>query len=91
MNKFTPSIISIMNTYAAGPGLVSALEAYIATIEKQARVYAEDNMAKMVCEHLHDGEPNGIKCMSCYVAETTARDTLMVQSEIDISHQREHS
>lgn len=85
MNKFTGPLTSILNTYSQGPGLMAALETYVATVERNARIAVEANIAQTVCEHLHESEPSGLKCLSCYESERSVRDIMQVEAEIEMS------
>ena len=83
MTRHTDPLTRILNTYMGGPGLIPALTAYIEGQMARAAEDARDTMAEGVCEHLHDGRPSGIKCLSCYYAEQNIRETLLVEAEIE--------
>jgi hypothetical protein len=85
MGRHQGALTRIWETYQGGPGLMIALETYINTQQGVAADQARAVMAEAVCEHLHDGPPSGIKCLSCYSAEANVRETLVVEAEREAS------
>jgi hypothetical protein len=73
----------ILNAYPPGLALLTALDTYIRTCEDTARSRARDEVASTVCEGLHAGPAQGLKCMACYQAEANAPYLMQVEAEIE--------
>jgi hypothetical protein len=73
----------ILAAYPPGPGLIAALETYCRTIEEQGARRDANELAATVCEGLHHGEAQGLKCLKCYMAEQHFTQEAVIEAEIE--------
>lgn len=89
-SKWGEVVARVLATYPPGsPGLITALETLCRTAEQEGEAKGRATTAVNVCEGLHEGPPNGIKCLSCYHVEVNYAEELVVQSEIDAARREE--
>jgi hypothetical protein len=89
-SKWGEVVSRVLATYPPGsPGLITALETLCRTAEQEGEAKGRAATAVNVCEGLHEGPPNGIKCLSCYHVEVNYTEELVVQSEIDAARREE--
>ena len=87
--KWGEVVSRVLSAYPMGsPGLVLALESLCSTAQKEGEAIGRSKTAFDVCEGLHVEAPAGIKCLSCYHAETNYSGELVIQAEIDAENQR---
>jgi hypothetical protein len=86
--KHADPIQRILAAYGQGPGLISALETYVKTVEDNARRDGQVDVAKEVCIGLHNGPPKGVMCSSCHDAEVNAPMMMNVEAEIEMAKER---
>lgn len=83
MSRHIDLLSRILNAYPPGIALLTALDTYVRTCEDTARVRARDEVATTVCEGLHAGPAQGLKCGACYQAEMGAPYVMQVEAEIE--------
>lgn len=88
MANHTVIINKLLMTYPVGPGLVSALEAYIGTVEQRAISRSVDEVAEKVCLRIHDGPAKNLICGACQQAEEMVPMQMTVDAEIAAARSR---
>ena len=83
MSRHIDPLTRIMNAYPVGLSLLTALDTYVRTCEDTARIRAKDEIASTVCEGLHAGPAQGLKCGACYQAEMGAPYVMQVEAEME--------
>ena len=85
--KYGEGISRVIAAYAPGmqnnPTLVSALEVMCKGAEDHGRVAYRDEVANGVCEGLHAGPGEGLKCRKCYDAEQDFNNITAVEMEME--------
>lgn len=83
-SRYGESLQRILSAYPPGSnGLIAALETICQNAYKDGEQEGRKKTADDVCEHLHQGPPSGLKCLSCYHAEVNYSDEQVVLAEME--------
>lgn len=84
--RYGEGIARVIAAYAPGmqnPALIGALEVLCKSAEDHGRVAYRDEVASGVCEGIHEGPAEGLKCRRCYDAEQSFNDITVVEMEME--------
>jgi len=76
-------VIAAYAPNAQNPTLVAALEVICKSAEEHGRVAFRDEVSEGVCEGLHEGPAEGLKCRKCYDAEQDFNNITAVEMEME--------